>query len=102
MSAKDHFYSSVYVPFVITDDDLVLDTTHLDPVVIPHLAMKSVRDLLSTKIKRSSTFPDELYGFDHITHGKLSIAAISSSTVMTIVFFGLIIFEKSVVIFAVN
>ena len=91
MTAKDHFHSVVFVPFQLTNDDLILNTTKIDPEVLPHLAMKSIRDLLSSKIKQTNTFPDHLSNFDFITHGKLSIGAISVSSTMVLVFAGLVI-----------
>ena len=91
MTAKDHFHSVVFVPFQLTKDDLILNTTKIDPEVLPHLAMKSIRDLLSSKIKQTNTFPDHLSNFDFITHGKLSIGAISVSSTMVLVFAGLVI-----------
>ena len=91
MTVKEHFHTAVFVPFQLTDNDLILDTSNVDPGVIPHLAMKSVRDLLASKIKRTSTFPEELENFDFLTHGKLSVAAISSSSVLILIFAGLVI-----------
>ena len=91
MMVKEHFHSLVFIPFQLTDNDLILDTSNVDPGVLPHLAMKSVRDLLASKIKRTSIFPEELDNFDFLTHGKLSIAAISSSSILFLIFAGLVI-----------
>ena len=90
MTVKESFHSVLFVPFQLTDNDLILNTSEVDPGVIPHLAMKSIRDLLSSKIRKASTFPDEIS--DYIsTHGKLSIAAVSTSSLMILIFAGLVI-----------
>ena len=91
MTAVDHTHTAVFVPFKLTDNDLVLNTSSLDPGVLPHLAMKSVRDLLASKIRKTRIVPAELENFDFLTHGKLSIAAISSSSFMILVFSAMII-----------
>ena len=90
MTVKESFHSVLFVPFQLTDSDLILNTSEVDPGVIPHLAMKSIRDLLSSKIRKASTFPDEISDYVS-THGKLSIAAVSTSSLMILIFAGLVI-----------
>ena len=90
MTVKESFHSVLFVPFQLTDSDLILNTSGVDPGVIPHLAMKSIRDLLSSKIRKASTFPDEISDYVS-THGKLSIAAVSTSSLMILIFAGLVI-----------
>ena len=91
MIAKSDSYSLVFVPFQITENDLILNTTFVDPVVLPHLAAKGIRDLLSSKIRPSAASFGEFSEFDIKKHGHMSIAAISTSSIMIVIFVGLLI-----------
>ena len=82
MKIQELEHSVMFIPFQLTDDDIIMNVTGVDPGVLPHLAAKGIRDLLSSKVRTSFHIPEEIHSFDFTGNSHMSIAAVSTSSIV--------------------